>query len=142
MSADPRVGPAYAGLLAAGCTFIFFATMMNTVTRGWPAWYRLAHSGVPANATVTAVVPGDHMTCYVEFMVGSRKYTSVDQVCHAQKGDVLAIRYDPANPSSATFRSPRAELRTQILACLIMSIIAGGVGFRQKQHSMMSAAQQ
>ncbi len=131
MRTDPRVRPAYAALLASVGTFVFLAGMMNTIRRGWPAWYRLANRGASAPATVTAVMPQDHTTCYFEFMVGSQKYTSFDHPCRAHKGDVLTITYDPANPSSAAIQSASTELGTEILACLVMSVVAGAIGFRQ-----------
>jgi hypothetical protein len=130
-----RMTPLQAGLLGGLCAFVFFAGAMNTLMRGWPAWYRLAEQGQLAEARITGRQPEIHQTCTFEFRVGTDLHTGSDGGCEARVGDTVRITYLPGDPSFATLRLPRGELIGQVVGSVLMSAFAGlVVGVRMRKR--------
>ncbi len=123
----PKTTPRSAGLLVATVVFLFFSIAINIQAHGWVSWYRLAVHGQEVQGAITGRRPEIHRKCYFEYTVKSHRYQGADEGCHSEVGQLVTIRYLPAEPSFATTSSPTEQLAFLLLAPLALSVFAGAM---------------
>lgn len=117
--------PALYGLFVAFVTMTFVSIAFNLPEHGWLSWYHLAVSSQEVHGRITGRQPKDHQTCYFEYTVNSVKYEGADEGCHFEVGELVTLKYLPADPSLATTASPVEQFVLMAIVPIALAIFGG-----------------
>jgi hypothetical protein len=122
---------------AAGTWVVVFVIMFiwfNVVGQSVYDEFRLTHSAVNADATVSQVHPNDHDSCDYRYVVGGKTFAGSTEDCgtNPMVGDVITVRYLSSHPSVSgqmSTSTPWLKLLTNLVVPTIMAVAVGlGLG--------------
>jgi hypothetical protein len=120
---------------------LLIAVIVNLGSVGWLALYRLEHSGVHADARVTAYDRGNHNSCSYAYEVAGQRYSNTESCDNYDGGSTVAIVYDKHDPTISIAGDPTTRLDSQLITWLVA--IAGftfliTAGFRRLYRWLFS----
>ncbi|HEY4951895.1 MAG TPA: DUF3592 domain-containing protein [Verrucomicrobiae bacterium] len=96
----------------------------------WPAYHRMAASGVPGQATVIELLPKIHNTVRYEYHVGGQIFQGQMQSWQPNPpleqlsiGQLLVIYYDPNNPRASVLGDPKPMLENETISVALATIV-------------------